>query len=119
MRAPRPHRQPGLPLQARRVGWGLLLVLIVLALTVVASQALLRRQVDSRVAGELRGEVAELRLLAEEGRDPATGGPFTDVADVLDLHLRRSLPCALRSRYPLRRHYPATSRASARVKLPT
>ena len=44
------------------------------------------------MAEELRGEVAELRLLAEEGRDPATGGPFTDVADLLDLHLRRSLP---------------------------
>ena len=92
MRAPRHHRQPGLPLQARLVGWVLLLVLTVLALTVVASQALLRRQVDTAVAEELRGEVAELRLLAEEGRDPATGGPFTDVADLLDLHLRRSLP---------------------------
>ncbi len=92
MRAPRDHRRPGLPLQARLVGWVLLLVLSVLALTVVASQALLRRQVDTAVAEELRGEVAELRLLAEEGRDPATGGPFTDVGDLLDLHLRRSLP---------------------------
>lgn len=92
MRAPRHRREPGLPLQARLVGWVLLLVLIVLALTVVASQALLRRQVSQAVAEELRGEVAELRLLAAEGRDPATGGPFTDVADLLDLHLRRSLP---------------------------
>ncbi len=83
---------PRLPLQARLVAWVLLTVLGVLATTLLVSQLVLRDRAADRVGQELRGEVAELRLLAERGLDPATGEAFTDAAALLRLHVASSLP---------------------------
>ncbi|MGB7982284.1 MAG: hypothetical protein WCF36_16000 [Candidatus Nanopelagicales bacterium] len=70
----------------------LLLVLGVLAATLLVSQLVLRDRAADRITQELEGEVAELRLLADRGLDPATGKAFTDVESLLRLHLGSSLP---------------------------
>lgn len=81
-----------MPLQARLVAWVLLSASAILAATLLVSQLVLRDRAADRVAQELRGEVAELRLLADEGLDPATGEPFTDASALLQLHVGSSLP---------------------------
>ena len=75
--------RPRLPLQARLVAWVLLSAIVILGATLVVSQLVLRDRAADRVTQELQGEVAELRLLADEGLDPATGERFSDVRSLL------------------------------------
>lgn len=84
--------RPRLSLQARLVAWVLLSAIVILAATLVVSQLVLRDRAADRVTQELHGEVAELRLLADQGLDPATGQRFTDVRALLQLHVASSLP---------------------------
>lgn len=69
----------------------LLVVVAVLASLLVSRQLLLIR-LSERVDRELAAEIAELRTLALEGVDPATGGPFTDVRTLMRVKLERSVP---------------------------
>jgi len=78
--------------RVRILGWVLIPVLLVLVISWVAAWTLLLQRVDDRVETELRGEVSELRLLAEEGVDQRTGQPFTDVRSLLEQHIQRSIP---------------------------
>ena len=78
--------------RVRILGWVLIPVLLVLVISWVAAWTLLLQRVDDRVDTELRGEVSELRLLAEEGVDQRTGQPFTDVRSLLEQHIQRSIP---------------------------
>ena len=78
--------------RVRILGWVLIPVLLVLVISWVAAWTLLLQRVDDRVDTELRGEVSELRLLAEEGIDPRTGQPFSDVRSLLEQHIQRSIP---------------------------
>ncbi len=70
----------------------LTLIVVVLGATIVLSRAVLTTQASQAVARQLRGEVAELRLLAERGLDPQTGQPFADPEALLRLNLQRSIP---------------------------
>lgn len=76
----------------RIVGWLMLVVLAVLVVTVVAARQVLLSRLDERLDLELRGELAELRLLAEQGADPVTGNAFPDAESLLLLNLERSIP---------------------------
>ncbi len=78
--------------RVRILGWVLIPVLLVLAISWVAAWTLLLQRVDDRIDTELLGEVSELRLLAEEGVDQRTGQPFTDVRSLLEQHIQRSIP---------------------------
>ena len=84
--------RPRLPLQARLVAWVLLSAIVILGVTLLVSQLVLRDRAADRVTQELQGEVAELRLLADEGLDPATGERFSDARSLLQLHVASSLP---------------------------
>lgn len=76
----------------RILAWVLVPVLVVLVISWVAAWTLLLQRVDDRIDTELRGEVSELRLLAERGIDERTGGQFNDVASLLEQHIQRSIP---------------------------
>jgi len=78
--------------RVRMLGWVLTPVLLVLVISWLAAWTLLLQRVDDRVDTELRGEVSELRLLAEKGVDQRTGQPFTDVRSLLEQHIQRSIP---------------------------
>ncbi|HPJ18729.1 MAG TPA: HAMP domain-containing sensor histidine kinase [Actinomycetota bacterium] len=78
--------------RVRILGWVLIPVLVVLVISWIAAWSLLMQGVDDRIDTELRGEVSELRLLAERGIDEKTGLPFTDVRSLLDQHIQRSIP---------------------------
>ncbi len=67
-------------------------VLVVLVGSWFAAWWLLTQRLDERIDTELTGEVSELRLLAGDGVDPRTGSAFADVADLLELHIDRSIP---------------------------
>ena len=84
--------RPRLSLQARLVAWVLLSAVGILAITLAVSQLLLRDRASDRVSQELQGEVAELRLLADQGLDPSTGERFSDARSLLRLHVASSLP---------------------------
>lgn len=90
---------PGGTTPARPVSLRVRMVLVLLALMsllLAASTLLTRVWLDNRLSvsltQELQGEVAEFRLLAEEGIDPQTGEPFTDAGSLLRLQLARSIP---------------------------
>lgn len=76
----------------RILGWILLPTAIVLALSWVATRAILLDRLDDRINQELSGEVSELRLLADQGVDPVTGAPFADPGALLRQYLSRSIP---------------------------
>lgn len=78
--------------RVRILAWVLVPVLVALVVSWVAAWALLQQRLNERIDTELAGEVAELRLLADEGVDPHTGEPFQDVATLLDLQIERSIP---------------------------
>jgi two-component system OmpR family sensor kinase len=78
--------------RVRILGWVLLPVLVVLVGSWFAAWWLLTQRLDERIDTELTGEVSELRLLAGDGVDPRTGSAFADVADLLELHIERSIP---------------------------
>ena len=78
--------------RVRILGWVLIPVLLVLAISWVAAWTLLLQRVDDRIDTELLGEVSELRLLADNGVDQRTGQPFTDVRSLLEQHIQRSIP---------------------------
>lgn len=67
-------------------------VLVVLVASWVTAWFLLSQRESVRNDLELKGEVAELRLLAERGVDPATGAPFSTPAALLEQYIQRSIP---------------------------
>jgi two-component system OmpR family sensor kinase len=88
MRIPRAARST----RVRIFGLVLVPVLLVLSLSWLAAWWLLTQRLDERIDTELAGEVSELRLLAGDGVDPQSGSALTDVAELLELHIERSLP---------------------------
>jgi signal transduction histidine kinase len=79
-------------LRARIVAWFVaVLALSTLALVVVTYQVLAIR-LDQRIDADLRQEAAELRVLAEDSLDPATGKPFANVRRIFDVYLARNVP---------------------------
>jgi two-component system OmpR family sensor kinase len=69
-----------------------LLALATLASVVIARQIVLA-QLDERIGETLVQETGELRRLAEEGIDPATGRPFgPDVRRIFRVFLERNIP---------------------------
>lgn len=76
----------------RIVAWLMLLVFVVLALTIAVTRQLLIADVNERIDSELRGDVAELRLLADIGIDPTTGEPFADAEALVLVSLEKSIP---------------------------
>lgn len=76
----------------RIVAWLMLLVLVVLIITIAVTRQLLLADVNERIDAELRGDVAELRLLADIGIDPTTGEPFVDAEALLLVTLEKSIP---------------------------
>lgn len=78
--------------RVRILGWVLIPVLVVLAVSWIAAWTLLGNRLDQRIDTELLGEVSELRLTAEQGVDQRTGVPFSDVRSLLEQHIDRSIP---------------------------
>jgi two-component system, OmpR family, sensor kinase len=79
-------------LRARIVAWFIaVLALSTLALVVVTYEVLSLR-LDQRIDADLRQEAAELRVLAEDSLDPATGKPFSNVRRIFDVYLARNVP---------------------------
>ena len=79
-------------LRARIVAWFIaVLALSTLGLVVVTYQVLGLR-LDQRIDADLRQEAAELRALAEDSLDPATGKPFANVRRIFDVYLVRNVP---------------------------
>ncbi|MEX5633086.1 sensor histidine kinase [Parafrankia sp. FMc2] len=74
------------------LGWQLLLVAVALAGSVLVSREVLLQRVDERIDRGLALEVAELRRLAVRSVDPRTSQPFTDVRQLLEVHLERNIP---------------------------
>jgi two-component system, OmpR family, sensor kinase len=69
-----------------------LLVLATVASVLVTRQVLLSR-LDQRIHAELVQESDELRRLASDGVDPATGQPFgSDVKRIFTVYLERNVP---------------------------
>lgn len=80
--------------RVRILGWVLVPVGVVLVIAWITARGLLINDVESRIDLELRGEVAELRLLAEEGINPGTGEPFADARTLNRYFLENSIPDA-------------------------
>jgi len=78
----------------RILGWILLPTAFVLALSWITTRAVLLDRLNDGITQELAGEVSELRLLADEGVDPATGKAFAEPAALLRQYLSRSIPDA-------------------------
>ncbi len=73
---------------------GTVVLATILALTVSGWVAALLAgaRVDDRVDDELRRAVEQVRVLAAEGVDPETGGPFTSARDVVVTAMSRTVP---------------------------
>jgi len=69
-----------------------LLVLVALAISVAVSRELLLNRLDQRIDRQLLNEADELRALAADGVDPATGVRFAEVDALLRTQLSRSVP---------------------------
>ncbi|KPM56831.1 two-component sensor histidine kinase [Frankia sp. CcI49] len=76
----------------RILGWQVLLVAVALAGSVLVSREVLLARVDERVDRGLARQVAELRRLATASVDPRTSQPFSNVRDLLQAHLERTIP---------------------------
>nr|WP_230203091.1 HAMP domain-containing sensor histidine kinase [Parafrankia discariae] len=74
------------------LGWQVLLVAVALAGSVLVSREVLLARVDERVDRGLARQVAELRRLATASVDPRTSRPFSDVRELLEAHLERTIP---------------------------
>ncbi|MCK9929778.1 HAMP domain-containing histidine kinase [Frankia sp. Mgl5] len=74
------------------LGWQVLLVGVALAGSVLVSREVLLARADERVDRGLARQVAELRRLATASVDPRTSRPFTDVRELLEAHLERTIP---------------------------
>jgi signal transduction histidine kinase len=87
----RRRRLPSVRLRILAVYLGLL-ALATIASVLVAERVILLR-LDERIDRELAQETRELRRLAEEGVDPATGKPFGgDVRRLFRVYLERNVP---------------------------
>ncbi|GGV20775.1 two-component sensor histidine kinase [Actinomadura cremea] len=78
--------------RARIVGWMLLLVGLALAGSVGVTWSVLSGRLNDRVDNELTHEANKLRGYTENGVDPRTGRPPTNVAQLLEGHLIQNLP---------------------------
>ncbi|GAA4732377.1 HAMP domain-containing sensor histidine kinase [Isoptericola chiayiensis] len=63
-----------------------------LAVTWTVTDAIQTQGIVDRVEDELDQEVEEFRVLATRGVDPATGDPFTGVAELLQVAIERNVP---------------------------
>jgi two-component system OmpR family sensor kinase len=89
--AARLRRLPSVRLRIIAVHLGLLAVATIASVLVAERVILLR--LDERIDRELAQETWELRRLAEEGVDPATGKPFgDDVRRLFTVYLQRNVP---------------------------
>jgi two-component system, OmpR family, sensor kinase len=78
-------------LRARIVAWFIgALALSTIGLVVVTYEVMQVR-IDQRIDAELSQEVAELRELADDGRDPDTGRTFASVRRIFDVYLRTNV----------------------------
>lgn len=72
--------------------WYVLLVVSALVISLLATRQVLIGQMHSRVDGQLRHEVNELRGLAAGGINPTTGRPFSSLRDVLQVVVGAAAP---------------------------
>jgi signal transduction histidine kinase len=86
-------RRAAASIRVRIVVGYLLLMTIGLVIAVLVTRQVQLARVDREIEQEQAQEVEELRRLAEEGIDPATGEPFgEDVAAIFDTFLSRNVP---------------------------
>lgn len=77
-----PRRRP-VTARTRIMGWVLLLVLAALGVVTFVTWRLLVQATDERMDTALRAEVEEFGTLLAPGVNPATGGPFASVDEML------------------------------------
>lgn len=78
--------------RARILAWLMLLVTGALFVSVFATYEVLLSRLDTRLETELRYEVGKVRDFTADGVNPETGEAYTDVEQVLEVYLYRSLP---------------------------
>lgn len=71
--------------RSRIMAWVLLLILAALGIVTLVTWRLLIAAVDERMDAALRLEVEEFETLTASGVDPATGEPFADVENLIDV----------------------------------
>lgn len=80
------------PARVRILGWLVFVMALAMATVGVAVRTILLAEVDRDTAVALQQEISEFSEFAATGRDPDDGMPFTDAADLLQLHLQRQYP---------------------------
>lgn len=75
----------------RIVGWLVGLVAVALGASILLTHLIGLQRLNERVDRNLMQEVAEFRALAENGIDPVTGNPFTDVRALLRTSIERNV----------------------------
>jgi len=78
--------------RTRILGWILVPVLLLLALILSSTFALLTNSKQNEIDSHFDREALELSLLAAEGINPETNAPFERAEDVLDLYIARTVP---------------------------
>jgi two-component system, OmpR family, sensor kinase len=90
-----PLRLPPPSLRLRVLAWFVGLLALATLASVLATRQVLLTRLDQRIHAELVQESRELRKLASDGVDPATGDPFgPDVRRILEVYLERNVPSA-------------------------
>lgn len=91
--APAPEREARVvTVRARVLAAVLSATLLALAVSGWVAALLAGARVDARIDDELRREVEQVRVLAAEGVDPTTGGPFTSAREVVVTAMSRTVP---------------------------
>lgn len=78
--------------RTRILAWYVGLIGLALLVSLVMVRQVLLARLDEQVNDELVQEVAELRTLVREGRDPATGERFGSVERLLEVFISRNIP---------------------------
>lgn len=88
----RPQIGSKVPARVRILGWLLFVMALAMLAVGVAVRTILLNEVDRDTAVALEQEIGEFSEFAATGLDPDDGLPFTDAADLLQLHLQRQYP---------------------------
>src|SRR5699024_12431009 len=94
MREPMPEAPQRRRIPARLIimAWVTLLMATVLALVNLVTWTALTAKADERVDRTLSQEIGEFQEFAEVGVDPKTGQQFTDVGELVRVHLEHRFP---------------------------
>ncbi|MGQ4269107.1 ATP-binding protein [Nocardiopsis changdeensis] len=81
-----------LPARLIIMAWVILLMALTLALVVLVTWSALSGGVGDRADRALEQELGEFNEFARVGKDPDTGAAFTEVSELMEVHLARQFP---------------------------